>query len=271
MGSSFSFTWTPNKPMAGVNYAHGKIINAADRDLRTTEVATSSTFKRYKTERENCTPISLRAEQSKASFLDLPPEIRNHIYGQLLILDDYIRPTSNIPNLRILEVCKQVHDEAASVFYAANSFYCSWGTRAIAYENVPLDMIKFPKISAPWPEGLIWPALRYHVYLTRVVIDARVDLYVLNHLQNVSDFTGQHHCALMALEKELRERLSKSHMELAELWAAKERPWHGSLSCVRPQRTAYLCSSTYLNAMIAFCEGEEEVTKNLVRRYRQLG
>ncbi|KAF2275584.1 uncharacterized protein EI97DRAFT_467757 [Westerdykella ornata] len=73
-------------------------------------------------------PKSHAADPSKASFLDLPPELRNRIYAQLFILpDNYIRLTrenrTNVPSLTLLRTCKQIHDEAASVFYAGNSFY----------------------------------------------------------------------------------------------------------------------------------------------------
>ncbi|KAF2816654.1 uncharacterized protein BDZ99DRAFT_543350 [Mytilinidion resinicola] len=242
-----------------------------DRDARTTEVVTSSTFNREKTETERCTPVSHRADQSKASFLDLPPEIRNHIYSQLLISDDYIRPTTSVPCLHLLKICKQLHDEAASVFYAANSFYCHWETKTIAYENAPFDAVNFPKIAAPWLEGLIWPAPRYHVYLTRVVIDARVEIVAVDSLATISNSPGQRERTVRTLEVELRKRFSKLHIELAELWAAKDRPWSGSLICVRPRKAAYISSSTFLNAVLAFSEADEEVTKVIVRGYQQLG
>ncbi|KAF2655595.1 hypothetical protein K491DRAFT_423467 [Lophiostoma macrostomum CBS 122681] len=67
-------------------------------------------------------------DESRIGFLDLPGELRNNIYCQLLIFDDYIRHmpgyTTKVPALVLLRVCKQIHDEAAGVFYGGNSFYC---------------------------------------------------------------------------------------------------------------------------------------------------
>jgi hypothetical protein len=270
MGSSCSRTSIQEGLTQDVENDHAEAIKTIDQNGRTTEVVTSSTFKRNKLGSINCTLVSTRADQSKSSFLDLPPEIRNHIYSQLLIFDDYIRPTTSIPGLRILKVCRQLHEEAASVFYAANSFYCHWEAKTAAYEYAPFDALRFPRLSAPWLEGLVWPAPSYHTYLTRVVIDTRVEIAVFG--PSTSSFPGHRDRAIKTLEVELRERFSKLHVEFAKVWAAaKNRPWVGSLICVRLQSATYFSSSTYLNAVLAFCEADEEVTKNLVRGYRQLG
>ena len=59
------------------------------------------------------------------SFTDLPGEIRNKIYNQLLIL-----PALSTPRLlgdrplypQILSVCRQVHEEAKQILYGCNTF-----------------------------------------------------------------------------------------------------------------------------------------------------
>jgi hypothetical protein len=59
------------------------------------------------------------------TFLDLPGEIRNQIYGQLLILPDISAPRRlGDPPLypRILEVCRKVHDEGNQILYGSNVF-----------------------------------------------------------------------------------------------------------------------------------------------------
>ncbi|KAF2128032.1 hypothetical protein P153DRAFT_397911 [Dothidotthia symphoricarpi CBS 119687] len=71
-------------------------------------------------------------------FLDLPPELRNMVYKELMAVgkvfytpDDYdIRNGSRFrdydlfpkPELQLLRVCKQVHEEAESVYLSSNLF-----------------------------------------------------------------------------------------------------------------------------------------------------
>lgn len=75
-------------------------------------------------------------------FLDLPPEIRNHIYDIALVKDHPISITSirnrrkNEPPStdfgRLLRVNKQINSEAKTVFYSLNTFAVGngwWGSR----------------------------------------------------------------------------------------------------------------------------------------------
>jgi len=58
-------------------------------------------------------------------FLDLPGEIRNQIYFELLIVPDLSPPRLVCdPSLhpRILEVCKEIHHESKQVLYGKNSY-----------------------------------------------------------------------------------------------------------------------------------------------------
>ncbi|KAM3066613.1 hypothetical protein ACMFMG_002326 [Clarireedia jacksonii] len=63
---------------------------------------------------------------SSISFLDLPGEIRNQIYNDLLILPHIFTPRrlgSDPPIYpQILRVCKQVHEEAKQILYGGNVF-----------------------------------------------------------------------------------------------------------------------------------------------------
>ena len=59
------------------------------------------------------------------TFLDLPGEIRNQIYHQLLILPDISTPRRlGDPPLypRLLEVCRMVHEEGKQILYGSNVF-----------------------------------------------------------------------------------------------------------------------------------------------------
>ncbi|KAF7900026.1 hypothetical protein EAF00_004362 [Botryotinia globosa] len=60
------------------------------------------------------------------AFLDLPGEIRNHIYQLLLIIPPIStpRPLGSDPHIypQILSVCRRVHDEAEQILYGSNVF-----------------------------------------------------------------------------------------------------------------------------------------------------
>lgn len=60
------------------------------------------------------------------TFLDLPGEIRNHIYQLLLVIPSISipRPLGSDPHIypQILSVCRRVHDEAEQILYGSNVF-----------------------------------------------------------------------------------------------------------------------------------------------------
>ncbi|TGO13133.1 hypothetical protein BTUL_0076g00330 [Botrytis tulipae] len=60
------------------------------------------------------------------TFLELPGEIRNHIYQLLLIIPPIStpRPLGSDPHIypQILSVCRRVHDEAEQILYGSNVF-----------------------------------------------------------------------------------------------------------------------------------------------------
>lgn len=188
---------------------------------------------------ERTIPVSPRADNSAVSFLDLPPEIRNNIYCRVLIFESYLRPESNIPAIRLFQTCKQIHEEASSIFYAANSFYL-----VIFFDNS--NRISPRNFSENYPQGLIWPAARYHIHLTRVVFDTYVTL--TNRTMEP------------ALEEQLRRRFHEFHTFIQSLWAPKLRKWSDRIICDRKFTTARL------DCMIAFSEDDEDVTKISLRK-----
>ena len=192
---------------------------------------------------ERTMSVSPRADDSAASFLDLPPEIRNNIYCRVLIFERYLRPESNVPAIRLLETCKQIHEEASSIFYAANSFYF-YCQRIIFFDNS--DRISPRNFSENYPRGLVWPAARYHIHLTRVVFDSHVTL---------TNRTNER-----VLEEQLRKRFHEFHTFMQSLWAPKMRKWSDRIICDRRFPAAQL------DCMIAFSEDDEDVTKIFLRK-----
>lgn len=67
--------------------------------------------------------------EPRITFLELPGEIREHIYRELLISDNNYREVEDQDpstfwtfDLRIYRTCKQIHDEAREVFRRVNIF-----------------------------------------------------------------------------------------------------------------------------------------------------
>jgi hypothetical protein len=96
---------------------------------------------------------------STLTFLDLPGEIRNQIYRQLLIV-----PPLSVPRLlseppiypQILSVCRKVHEESRQILYSCNTF--------LAHPNLlsglPRLRLSCATISSPMLISLIQ---RYHI------------------------------------------------------------------------------------------------------------
>lgn len=74
-------------------------------------------------------PVSAsRSPGRRAGFLDLPAEIRNDIYRQVLVqeepVDFPLSTSSDRPNLSaaLLATCRQINEEAAQILYGDNRF-----------------------------------------------------------------------------------------------------------------------------------------------------
>lgn len=243
---------------------------------------------------------SRRIRSSRGSFLDLAAEHRNYIYAQVLIHSgggNHIRVTrespTRIPELSLLRVCKQVHDEASSFFYSANSFYCSVNHR-IHVVNGRKFQLREEDIRRRWFQwadrdqqqgdqdwGVLFPAPRYHRWLTRVTIDATISITVSKAERGVYFFDRKYDEGLKMDGKERRHgaaddaaQVSKSqgkmvtlinsdarniflrtYENMRDLWGQKPegRSWEGRL--VIGQDTAH---PQKVQFMISFYEGEEE-------------
>lgn len=209
--------------------------------------------------------------------MDLPAELRNDLYARFLIVDSYVRLTAHkptrVPGLAILRVCKQMHDEAASIFYAANSFYC-YVEKEI---HIARDMtFAYPKTCnhqfrlwalSPDPEveasDIFFPSPRYHVFLTRITIDAKVAFTF--SAQNFPPTWDTKDDEKWTVEVKVQEGLNKqfyrTYERMMALWEEKERRWEGRMLA------AHDGSSQVSRYTVSFCEEAEEEcrTKGVLR------
>ncbi|KAF2188319.1 hypothetical protein K469DRAFT_93792 [Zopfia rhizophila CBS 207.26] len=238
-------------------------------------------YKARKHQRQIATSFS--ANKSRAGFLDLPAELRNFVYSRILICDGYVRlmprePT-RVPALVLLQTCKQIHDEAASIFYAANSFYVHVEKFVGIMAQQAIEYPEFSKLYGSfWGQetakgGVFFPAPRYHVYLTRLTIDAQV--YLKFHKPDYAENSGyayaakpkvpvQQHLDIHRTGQELNKLFFSFYEKVRDLWEEKERRWEGKMvSCQDGW-----CSTAF-NFTMTFSEEENEevASKGVWRRW----
>ncbi|RDW88565.1 hypothetical protein BP6252_00597 [Coleophoma cylindrospora] len=94
------------------------------------------------------------------TFLDLPGEIRNHVYKLLLLVPSPSTPRilGSDPSLhiQILAVCRQIHEEAAEMLYGSNTFLA----HPSLLSGLPRLRLYYGVISSPRSISLIQ---RYHI------------------------------------------------------------------------------------------------------------
>ena len=90
-----------------------------------------------------------RPKQRKScKFLQLPGEIRNHIYQAALVETDEIVITKKGPSQpALLRVCRQIRREARGIYYTANKF----AVKIERFEGAPL--VPFSEQHAIWSGG----------------------------------------------------------------------------------------------------------------------
>ncbi|ORY16782.1 hypothetical protein BCR34DRAFT_556634 [Clohesyomyces aquaticus] len=215
---------------------------------------------------------SRAADTDKASFLDLPSEIRNNVYSRVLIYDGYVRlmfekPTK-VPGLVLLSVCKQVHDEAASLFFAANSFYVSM----VVFGRVEPGRKVRANIDAVYTSpscretrlstgGLFFPAPRYHAYMTRFTIDATVRLAVEfpSPAGRPAASSIARHEEIGRAGMELENVFVSMYEKVKKLWEVRGRRWEGKMVWCRDNDGAPINGKFTMS--FAVDEREELATK----------
>lgn len=102
---------------------------------------------------------------AKLSFTNLPGEIRNEIYIQLLVIPRYynVRSPNDQLHPNILATCRQVYEEARQIFYGSNTFLAHHSRLAGLPTLRPTGHLKlrtYEFVSSPILISLI---RRYHV------------------------------------------------------------------------------------------------------------
>lgn len=70
-------------------------------------------------------PMDLDRAEPRSLLLDLPAELRNHIYQSLLSSDEPLDASKPIPQPNLTRVCRQMREESLAWFYTRNLFTIS--------------------------------------------------------------------------------------------------------------------------------------------------
>jgi hypothetical protein len=140
------------------------------------------------------TSKSFAVDPQKYSFVNIAPELRNRIYAELFIVESPVilapQKRTTVPGLLLLQICKQIHDEVASLSYAMNLFQC-FVLKVIPVPCISEGRIQCPKLnffispttfldSLAIRGDICFPAQRYHQYLTRLSIGVKASFHVFH-------------------------------------------------------------------------------------------
>jgi hypothetical protein len=161
-------------------------LQVSEQVSKTTHSCSSNDFP-VSTRQPRTVLKSFAVDYQKHSLVNIAPELRNRIYAELLIIEGPVmlapRKRSTVPGLALLRTCKQIYDEAASFFYATNSFQC-YVHKVIPVQCASAGRIQCPNLSSfvspltfcdplAIQGGIFFPAQRYHQYLTRLTIGVK--------------------------------------------------------------------------------------------------
>lgn len=149
---------TPKKPPITLQFNvplgfHGPLFVKLDSALlRTTEEGTLHDMHPGKKARTKGAQTAKTVVQaSRKGFTDLPPELRNTVYGYLFVGNSHVGKDIKIPpttkgmlckSAQFLRTCKLVYSEGCSVLYGENTFHFHrhHNTRAPFWETVPKEI-----------------------------------------------------------------------------------------------------------------------------------
>jgi len=102
-------------------------------------------------------------DPTRKGFLDLPGEIRNHIYRLALVQQEAINGRrTKVPTIAVLRVCKRIRDEASSILYSENTFTFGILVNFTNLQRMGLHC---------FPLGIdVWPTKTYHEWLRKLHI-----------------------------------------------------------------------------------------------------
>lgn len=199
------------------------------------------------------------------SFLALPKNVRGKIYAKLLIVGEIrISPSQiiQVPGLVILRTCRQVHDEAAAIFYGSSRFIC-WVQKIVPAQKAGADP-QYPALPAglDWQTladplnisgGVFFPAARHHRYLSHLAVHVDVTIVHLATRSPISPIptfslvygeSGVDGADMEAMHSSLERMLVRVYQRIKCLWRDRDDIWTGKL--VIPERTTWTCALSYM-------------------------
>jgi hypothetical protein len=164
------------------------------------------------------------------------------------------------------------------VFYAANSFYCyvrkhikiELGAKLLIPEIPPDSLHMWSNSTVLDTRGVFFPAPRYHVWLTRITIDTRVELTVpMGNSRGDSYPTSKEYAQANAAYIDARDEIVQffepAFQKMKALWEEKDSKWEGKWLC-----THDVWAPKVLHFSTSFYEDEEDelATKRALRNWK---
>jgi hypothetical protein len=180
---------------------------------------------------------------------------------------------TKFPGLILLRTCKQIHDEAASFFYEANSFQC-YILKLIPVQCASEGMIQCPSLNSfisptnfldplAIRGGIIFPAQRYHQYLTRLSIGVMASFQTFDMttssrqlLRLPSGNLDTTRANVGKTKQAMQQEIHRIYQHIGTLWSRKDDVWSGR--AVMPARSTTMTELVY---WIEFDAGGEEEAK----------
>lgn len=146
---------------------------------------------------------SATGQKSKISFLDLPAELRNHIYKDALVTSkavDLLKDKPYIKEPALLQINRQIRSEGLPVFYGANRF------ASLDLESTLCFMLSFPR------QKLM--LLRFLLIISREDLELRLNpKYRKDTIRNIKSKARGDKLAYLLL---LHQHLMKWMLEIVE-------------------------------------------------------
>jgi hypothetical protein len=198
-------------------------------------------------------------------FLDLPEAARVQVYAELLLATKIeITPAavSKIPGVVLLRICKQIHEEAAAVLYARNTFHCCV-RKLVPAQKVSVGSPQYPCIRAPFDVsalcdplnitgGVFFPAAQYHAYRSHLSVRLELTVAHFNTMSSGSPMplftrpnagTGFTQADMEKMHNAVQYKVIRVYQRIKSLWRDKDGASTGQI--VIPEQTPWTSTLVY--------------------------